>query len=601
MEVFNQYRPICDHGSILITTQDPEIAATASLEMPLRPLNEDEGAGLLLSYLRHGDQSNAYEQARLICHELGGLPLAIVHASGYVRQSQIPLAKFLREYQAAYCQHVTDNETSLYKTQYERTYSTVWSIALNELPTSAREFIETLAFFSPNSVPEEIFLTDPVHSNQTVAENQPAKLKTEHSHFIDDMVRHLTKRSLIERSHDGELGSRLTVHRQLQRSLILSLNHDPARIEHIFGKAVILLRRVFPRQNLVIEHMTKDWVQCARYADQVLNFHHVYSALPDAPRTLGYSLEFASILCDCGQYLWEQSLNEPAEQVLQLASDLYGGNPSPGKPLALKASILFRQCSVEIEGGYNGILKAIPKYLEAINIQRQVLDEMERNGSDRTAEVEIPLANGLNNLGCCYMHLCRYDEAETLFQQSLDIKTKKAWSKNDSMAYAFAESYKNIAIVRAAQNRIQEALRMSLDSVKIMEKYMDLKSSRTYFFWFIYACILFDASDAKSALDLHLEILEARRRILGEAHNYTASSYYMAGYTYYHLQRYQEAEYVKSSEKTLHSELSSLTIDLQGENTKVYRDLVKRACKACPCGKSPIPAIVGAACRGQDS
>lgn len=87
---------------------------------------------------------------------------------------------------------------------------------------------------------------------------------------------------------------------------------------------------------------------------------------------------------------------------------------------------------------------------------------------------------------------------------------------------------------------MQEALDMSDKPVKIVENYTDLKSSRTYFFRFIHACTLFDPGAIGSALNDHLEILEARRRTLGERHIYTASSYYMAGSTYYHLGRFPD-------------------------------------------------------------
>ena len=542
IEVFNQFRPICDHGSILITTQNPDIAATASLEISLRSLSEDEGAKLLLSYLPRSDQSDRYEQARSISHELGGLPLAIVHIAGYLRQSQVPLARFLKEYQAAYSPKVADNYTGLYKAQYEKTYSNVWSFALNELPADARDFLDTLAFFSPDSVPEETFLGGMIPSEQIGTGNQEARQQSEQIRHLDDMIRHLSKRSLIERCHYGDSDSRLTIHRQLQHNLIVRLSSDRVRSKRIFADAVTLLRHVFPHQNPIIEHMNKDWPQCARYVDQVLSFHRIYLAFPNAPVALCCSLDFARLLCDCGQYLWEQSLNKPAEQLLRLALDLCDANKPTSNVLTLRVSILFRQCSVEIDGGYCGILSAIPKYKAAINIQRELLGRMKQNGDELTADVELPLANGLNNLGCCYLHLSHYDVAEGLFRQALDIKMKEKWSRDASMALEFAEGYKNIAIVRASQNQVQEALRMSDQSVKIMAKYTGSESSRTYLFRFIYACILFDSGAVEPALNDHLEILEARRRILGEAHNYTASSYYMAGFTYYHLGRYQKAK-----------------------------------------------------------
>ena len=538
IDVFNQFRPICDHGSVLITTQDPDIAATASLEIPLRSLNEEEGAKLLLSYLPQSDQIDPDGQARSISHELGGLPLAIVHVAGYLRQSQIPLARFLKEYQATYSPKVADNDTSLYKTRYEKTYSSVWTFALNELPTDARDFIDTLAFFSPDSVPEDIFLGAMIPSVEIQAGNQEA---TEHSRHLDDMVRHLSKRSLIERCHYGDSDSRLTIHRQLQHNLILRLSFDPVRSKIIFANAVTLLRNAFPHQNPIIEHMTMDWPQCARYVDQILSVHRIYLAFPNAPAALGCSLDFTCLLRDCGQYLWEQSLNKPAEQVLGLALDLCDANEPSSNLLALRASIMFRQCSVEIDGGYSGVLSAIPKYKAAIKIQRELLRRIKQHGEELTADVVLPLANGLNNLGCCYMHLSHYAVAEILFRQALVIKQEK-WSSDASTAIEFAEGYKNIAVVRASQNQIQEALRMSDQSVKLMEEYAGPKSSRTYFFRFIYACILFDSGAVEPALNNHLEILEARRSILGETHNYTASSYYMAGFTYYHLGRYHKAK-----------------------------------------------------------
>ncbi|KAL9052454.1 MAG: hypothetical protein Q9206_004305 [Seirophora lacunosa] len=343
IKIFNQYRPICDPGSILIATQDSEIAATASVELPLKHLNDRDGTRLLLSYLKHNDQGAVFEEADHISNELGGLPLAIVHVAGYIIPCHEPLEKFLKEYRSAFSQEIDNNYTILYEAQYEKTYAIAWSMALEDLESDTREFIDTLAFASADKVLEEIFLAD---------------------------------------------------------------------------HAVTLLRHVFPRQNPVIEQMTKDWPECARYMDQVLSFRNVYLALPDAANSLGPSLEFARILCDCGQYLWEQSMNKSAEKVLQLAIDLCDKGATPHKPLALRASILFRQCPVDIDAGYSGIMRAIPKFSEAIAIQEKVLEEMQRDGVDITAESEIPLANGLNNLGCCYLHLSRYDEAESILQES---------------------------------------------------------------------------------------------------------------------------------------------------------------------------------------
>ena len=243
----------------------------------MRSLNEEEGAKLLLSYLPHSDHGEPDGQARSICHELGGLPLAIVHVAGYLGQSQIPLARFLKEYRAAYSPKVADNYTSLYKTQYEKTYSNVWSFALNELPTGVRDFIDTLAFFSPDSVHEDIFLRGMRTSVQIGTGDQEAKQQMKQIRHLGDMVRHLSKRSLIERCHYGDSDSRLTIHRQLQHNLILSLSLDLVRSKRIFADAVTLPRHVFPNQNLIIEHMNKDWPLCTVYRSEFEFSSHIPS------------------------------------------------------------------------------------------------------------------------------------------------------------------------------------------------------------------------------------------------------------------------------------------------------------------------------------
>lgn len=274
--------------------------------------------------------------------------------------------------------------------------------------------------------------------------------------------------------------------------------------------------------------------------------------------------------------------------MLQLAEKNCDGNLPPSKPLTLRATILFQQCSVEINAGYSGIVRAIPKFEAANKIQQAALEEMDRDGVEIRVEHEIPLANGLNNLGCCYLHLSR-----------LRIKEKKKWSHNKSMVYEFAESYKNMAIIRVAQNEINQALEITLKSVNPITHDTGAKSSRTYFFRFIYACILFESGDLESALRDHLEILLARKKILSEAHNYTASSCYMSGFTYYHLQKFSEAEWVEILDIDTRVQVSLLTFALLSNDTRINHHLVQGLFTARSWSKSSIPTFLGSAYKEQ--
>lgn len=148
--------PSCATGSILLTSQVSELSQTTNQVIDLCPLVPPEGAHLLISQI-DGDENadDVLESADLICRAIGGLPLAIVHVAGYIRQSQISLKDFLVLLQnRRHTARIFNEETAPF--QYEKNLRVVHDIALQQLTPESLKLAQVLAMLSPEGVPKEM-------------------------------------------------------------------------------------------------------------------------------------------------------------------------------------------------------------------------------------------------------------------------------------------------------------------------------------------------------------------------------------------------------------------------------------------------------------
>lgn len=128
--------------------------------LDLRPLAPREGAEMLLDQI--GGDSNSgddIKSATMISEALGGLPLAISHVAGYIRQSQIGLEEFLallgkRQHSA----RIFNEDTKVF--QYDKSLKLVHDIALQQLDSDSLKLAEVLSMLSPEGVPAEMLTAD---------------------------------------------------------------------------------------------------------------------------------------------------------------------------------------------------------------------------------------------------------------------------------------------------------------------------------------------------------------------------------------------------------------------------------------------------------
>lgn len=159
IDILLQVWPSSEKGSILITTRSPSVASKRATEvMHLESFSMDKALEALNSLTgldSKKDEDSA--AANDICQLLGGLPLAIVQMSEYIRDRGCSYEEFLRIYRKSASKIHAKGETPM---EYNHTLSTVWDISLQNLPQDASTLQNFTAFFDPDKI-EERLLTNP--------------------------------------------------------------------------------------------------------------------------------------------------------------------------------------------------------------------------------------------------------------------------------------------------------------------------------------------------------------------------------------------------------------------------------------------------------
>ncbi|KAH0545465.1 hypothetical protein FGG08_000466 [Glutinoglossum americanum] len=160
IDLLLQVWPASDKGSILITTRSLSMASRHATDiMNLESFTTETGLEALYSLTgarptADGDSALA---AKDICRLLGGLPLALVQISEFIRDRSYSYEEFLPIYQSSAAKVLARGKTPI---EYNHTLSTVWDLSLQKLPQESKILQNLIAFFDPDRI-EERLLTNP--------------------------------------------------------------------------------------------------------------------------------------------------------------------------------------------------------------------------------------------------------------------------------------------------------------------------------------------------------------------------------------------------------------------------------------------------------
>lgn len=155
IDILLQVWPASTKGSILVTTRSPAVAAKRSNEiMHLKPFADQLAPEALYALTGYqGADNEDTTAAEEICRLLGGLPLAIVQVSEFIRDRVSSYTEFLALYQKSSSKILARAGVPL---EYNHTLSTVWELSLHNLPQDSSTLQKMIAFFDPDAVEERL-------------------------------------------------------------------------------------------------------------------------------------------------------------------------------------------------------------------------------------------------------------------------------------------------------------------------------------------------------------------------------------------------------------------------------------------------------------
>jgi hypothetical protein len=216
------FLPQCQHGSIIITTQNRDLAqlSTAGYKH-LGSMTDEEAAETILRAARRPTVSPNEEDlniAMAIAQELGNLPLALVRAGSYAFQKRC-----FRNYQGIYRRNPMKLLEALPAEgdRYHQSVHATIAASCHALPHNAKELLNVLSFFHYSDIPRELFIV--AVANDFSFEEEKLDIPRLHSkaQITEDL-----KSLLCSDGEWNELQLMDTIH-ALQTFSLISVTHSP--------------------------------------------------------------------------------------------------------------------------------------------------------------------------------------------------------------------------------------------------------------------------------------------------------------------------------------------------------------------------------------
>jgi hypothetical protein len=157
------------NGSILITTRlfdlSPNPIPVNYFRISLKELRMEEGRSLLIKGLRpelRHEKAQLHPEWRIAGEIAGlaGLPLAILHISGYVKASGCTLAEFLELWNEWRRNSLPAGAADPLAPTSDSAIQTIWNIGLGELGADAMKLLKILAFLDSDCIQKELLFND---------------------------------------------------------------------------------------------------------------------------------------------------------------------------------------------------------------------------------------------------------------------------------------------------------------------------------------------------------------------------------------------------------------------------------------------------------
>ncbi|KIM96972.1 hypothetical protein OIDMADRAFT_131554 [Oidiodendron maius Zn] len=467
--VLTEYWPVTGHGSVLITSRDPEAKTnfyTKNHGMDLAKLDIESSIKFIRALTKSiPDSTDGDKSLILVAELLDGLPLAIEQMSSVIRRLRLSYEEFLK----LYIDEGKDLVDEFPDRTYEHTLATVWR--LQDFSQPAETLLQILSFLDGDGVPEKVV-------RQKLVSDVPDGFPNNDIFYYKARAE-LQGASLIAIGDQNSVSQDLSLHRLLQD--VARERMDQKRLQLVFETAVRLVSNVWPFQDLEHRHARDRWPECVLLLPQVARLRAVFTQLnANSARVVG-DVKFAKLLNDVGWYHSERGFPEESLEYYELVErvcETIDVKKNPEVVEVLRLSHNNRGAAAAETNKPEESLKHFKLWFDMsllhVGDDGQPVDNYElgsayhelavayaANGEFQTSvgyfitciEIfeklpnykEVMLGWPAPNLGFVYQELDRLDEAEAILDRILKIQF-------DAFGYDDIESFKTGKVLHALGN-----------------------------------------------------------------------------------------------------------------------------------------------------
>jgi tetratricopeptide (TPR) repeat protein len=449
-----------------------------------RDASKDEGSRFLLRRAldkpreKKGKVRDSYKpldkkDAGKLVDMLGALPLALVQAGAYIRETQCGLAGYLELYQT-HGHALLQERGTLSDQDHPESVAITCLLSFEKITAENPTAIEVLrlcAFLHPDSIPEKVFQDGNILA-------------------LDKALKVILKYSFVNHHRHHRKTKILTIHRLVQT--ILRHEMDEVTRRGWADKAVRAVNSVFEpefQNGLICERLLPCAQTCATLIEE-------------------WKLEFEEagrLLNQIGEYSYYKGNYESAKPLFE-------------RSLAIREKVLGKE-HLNVANSLNNLAglcrsqgvseQAKPLYERALAIKEKVLGK------------EHPdVANSLNNLAASYYYQGNYEQAKPLYERSLAIKEKVLGKEHPDVA----TSLNNLAELYRTQGAYEQAKPLYERSLAIKEKvlgkeHLDVATSLNSL-----AGLYYSQGDYERVKPLFERSLAIHEKVFGGEHPLVATS-----------------------------------------------------------------------------
>ncbi|KAJ7157813.1 hypothetical protein C8R46DRAFT_1040077 [Mycena filopes] len=543
----NDFIPQCNHGNILVTSRNPQLAVYGA-SSSVSHMEEPDAVTLLL---RSASRENSLENlkvAAMIAKELYYLPLAIVQAGAFISESE-DLDGYLALYQSNRKVLLSKKAVQTHD-PYAWTVYTTWQISFERLSKTAGTFLQLCSFLHYTGISENMFSyacgyrfpaigpskEDLKESLEFLAKFQGQTGKWDSLRF-QEVINEIKAYSLINFDHNTRTFSiHPLVHEWIGTTLTEEKDSCQSQTSCIIGMSITALPHI-DMQLLSLKYLPHLGSLRDANVDGTRDFRMAF-----------WSVYYWSVQTKIAQTL--------AEQVVEKWTPLLGQeHPEVWQAMANLAATYRRRGELQ----------------KAAELQATVLEKHTKHFGEDHPDVWRAMAS----LALTYHRGCQFQEAAKLQTTVLEKRTKRFGEDHpnvwEAMAY-LAATYRGLGEFQKAVKL--NATVLEKRTKRFGEDHPNVWESMAYL-----AATYRRLGEFQKAVEVEVTVLEKRTKHFGKDHPDVWQAMGNLAATYHSLGEFQKAAELQATV------LEKCTKHLGEDHPAVWRAMANLAATYCRLGE----------------